>query len=152
MPNHHKPFKTPLTYPGKLLNIYRQKIHQQQQILNLIKSVLPDDIAIHALHCVISSHKLLVYTDSANWSSQLRFYHSVMLNKIVGSGWKQVQLLQIRIIPEQVKSSLRQTAIIPSKKNIEFIRHQAQSQTDVKLNGALLKLCDTLDKLSNKKD
>ena len=134
------------------MNVYRQKIHQQQQILNLIKSVLPDDIAIHALHCVISNHKLLVYTDSANWSSQLRFYHSVMLNKIVGSGWKQVQLLQIRIIPEQVKSSLRQTAIIPSKKNIEFIRHQAQSQTDVKLNGALLKLCDTLDRLSNKKD
>jgi len=152
MPSHYQPFK-PILYPaGKLLNTYQQKINLQQQALGILKSVLPDNIAIHALYCVITDHKLLVYTDSSNWSSQLRFYHPVMLNKIVESGWKQIQLLQIRIIPEQVKPSLPHSANIPSKKNIQFIRQQLQSQTDDKLNTALLKLCDTLDRLSDKKD
>ncbi len=152
MPGHHQPFK-PVLYPaGKLLNAYQQKINQQQQILGILKSVLPDDIAIHALYCVISGHKLLVYTDSSSWSSQLRFYHLVMLNKVVESGWKQIQLLQIRIIPEQIKPSLQHSANIPSKKNIQFIRQQIQSPVTDKLNNALLKLCDTLDRLSTKKD
>ncbi len=148
MSAHTSSFKPVIHPAGKLLNVYQQKINQQQQLLRTLRSALPDNIAAHALYCVISDHKFLVYTDSSSWSSQLRFYHQIMLKKIIESGWKQVQLLQIKIIPEKTKPSLQRSLNIPSKKNIQFIRQQIPSQTNDKLNKALLKLCDTLDKLS----
>ncbi len=150
MAHHHNPFKSILSYPENKINTFQNKIRQQQQVLKLIQSVLPENLANHAQYCVITGSKLFVYTDSATWSSQLRFHHPAMLNKVIESGWKHVQLLQIKLLPSQNKTVSQKTVNLPSDQQIQCLRQEAIAQTDKRLNQSLLKLCDTLERLSNR--
>ncbi len=144
-------FKSALSYQGKTLDYYRFQQEVQNELLLIIKSSLPEHLASHALYCVATENKILLYTDSANWSSQLRFYHSQMLQKLSTLRQGRFQVLQIKIIPETVERKEKPIKI-PSKENISFILRQANSQPDKVLKTALLKLAGTLNKLSKSPD
>ncbi|KAF3984572.1 MAG: DUF721 domain-containing protein [Methylococcales symbiont of Hymedesmia sp. n. MRB-2018] len=141
-------FKSALAYEGKVFSYYKQQQEIQQKLLNIIKASLPDHLACHALYCVVTERKVSVYTDSAIWSSQLRFYHQQMLKKLLTSNQGHFEVLQIKIIPAVVERENKLSNIIPSKENISFILEQANNQTDESLKNALLKLAATLNKLS----
>ncbi|KAF3977802.1 MAG: DUF721 domain-containing protein [Methylococcales symbiont of Iophon sp. n. MRB-2018] len=141
-------FKSALAYEGKVFSYYKQQQKIQQNLLNTIKASLPDRLACHALYCVVTEKKILVYTDSAIWSSQLRFYHQQMLEKLLASNQGYFEVLQIKIIPAVVEGENKLSNIIPSKENISLILEQANNQTDASLKNALLKLATTLNKLS----
>ncbi len=136
------------TLPGQLLRQYQATIRQQQQLLHLIQSVLPDELAKQIQHCVLSDRKVILYTHSASWSSQLRFYHSPILKKVKDSGWPYVQLLQIKIIPEKQLTTTPKNLNLPSADTIEQLRQLSNAQSENKLGFALSRLSSTLEKLS----
>jgi hypothetical protein len=122
------------------------QIEQQQRILKQIKAVLPDNLAKQTKHCLIKDHNLLVYTDSAIWASQLRFYNSAILASIQTLVKSPIDNLQIKIITRT--SGVTETAIrkanLPSLEGIDLIRKNSLSISDDKLSAALLKLSATL--------
>ncbi len=143
----NKFFKLPLGYEGKVLSYYKFQQQVQNELLLIIRSSLPDHLANHALYCVATRNKILLYTDSAIWSSQLRFYHQQMLQSLLASKQGSFEVLQIKIIPSTVEKK-GEAVKIPSKENINGLLNQAENQRDVVLKTALLKLARTLNKLS----
>ena len=145
----HKPLKPALDYDGKVLIGYKYQIEIQNKLLKKIKSSLPDHLSCHALFCVISGKKVLLYTDAAVWSSQIRFYHPIILQELSISHQGRVEELQIKIIPTSMKQEIREMKKFPSKESVECILSQAESQTDEKLKEALLRLGRTFKNLHN---
>ena len=140
--------KSILDYDGKVLVGYKYQIEVQNKLLKKIKSTLPDHLSSHALYCVISGKKVLLYTDAAVWSSQLRFYHHIILQELSTSNPGKFEEFQIKIIPTTMKQEERDMKKLPSKESVENILSQAETQTDEKLKEALLKLGKTFKKLS----
>lgn len=145
-------FKPILNARQRLFADYQQKIRQQQQLLSLIKTVLPSELGAHALHCVLNGKRFVLYTDAAAWSSQLRFYQQSILHKLKEHGFRQIETLQIKLMPKQATKNTRLAIKIPSKKNIALLRQQAGKLPTDKLHRALSRLGETLDKLSSKQD
>lgn len=141
-------FKAVDTYNNRILANYQQKIKQQQYLLNIVKAALPKPLTDHVLYCIVSAEKLLIYTDSAAWSSQLRFYQQLMLNAIMDTRAVSIKTVQIKIIipNNTTKGTLKKN--IPSKENIKLLHHCGKYVKDKKLKQALLNLSQTLNKLS----
>ena len=141
-------FKAVNIYNNRILANYQQKIKQQQYLLNIVKTCLPKTLTNHVLYCVISAEKLLIYTDSAAWSSQLRFYQQSMLNALIDTNEVFINAVKIKIIIQN--NSVKETPKknIPSKSNIKLLHHCGKSVNDQKLKQALLNLSQTLNKLS----
>lgn len=152
MPQQPPTFKKLPSYQNRAMAYFYSQIEQQKQVLQHIRAVLPEPLAKHALHCLIKEKKLLVYTDSAVWASQLRFYNNIILASIAQAIGKPVEMMQIKIITMQTGVSLypKRTANIPSMETIEIIQSHSLTVSDDQLQQALLKLSSTLKRLSGK--
>jgi len=144
-------FKKSLAFPNRTMVYLHSQIEQQQRILQQIKTVLPDNLAKQTKHCLIKDHKLLVYTDSAIWASQLRFYNSAILTSIQTLVKSPIDTLQIKIIsrPSGLTETTTRKANLPSLEGIDLIRKHSLSISDDKLSTALLKLSATLKRLAD---
>jgi hypothetical protein len=129
---------------------FYSQIEQQQRILQMIRRVLPDNLARQIKHCLIKERKLLIYTDSAVWATQLRFYNTTILASVT-KNTSPIESLQIKVISTQtgLASTLTRKALIPSAEKIEALKNNSLSIEDNQLRLALLKLSTTLERLSN---
>ncbi|MGZ5075597.1 MAG: DciA family protein [Methylobacter sp.] len=144
-------FKAALSFPNRTIAHFYSRIEQQKQVLQCIHEVLPATIAAHALHCVIKGKKLLVYTDTAAWASQLRFYNSAILAAIAPLTREPVSMMQIKVRVETVQTlSSGRKPNIPSAEKIELIHNHSLTVPDEQLKRALLRLSTTLAKLSKR--
>jgi hypothetical protein len=81
-------FKSALDFDGRQMAVCLAMIAEQNKLLAIVKTALPIEIAKSVNHCVRSKHRLLLYTESASWASQLRFYHQAILNKLAETEYK----------------------------------------------------------------
>lgn len=88
-------FKPILEFHNRAIDKLVTQVEQQQDLLSVVKSVLPENLAEHTLHCVIHDATLLVYSDAAVWSSQLRFYQAAIL-AMVGQSVKRIQIRLVK--------------------------------------------------------
>jgi hypothetical protein len=141
-------FKTALDFDNKQLNLCLAQITAQQALLAIVRTALPADIALHAVHCVASGSQLLLYCDSASWASQIRFFNRAILDKLHGAGHPYIVRLQVRIVPPMAEPIRRKrTPRLPSADNVGLIAQQFNSadEQDV-LATALTRLGATLAK------
>ena len=148
MPPQHSPFRLATSCQNQIMAIYQSKIRQQSQFLNLIRAALVPPLAEHLLYCVISGKNLLLYTDAEEWVAQLNHYLPVILTTISNSNLATVDFIHVRLIPLPAKQQATRNVNLPSKNNIQLIRDNLQAIKDDELKSALLRLSDTLDKLS----
>ena len=150
MPSKPPTFKVSLTYQNRTMAFYYSQIEQQQRLLKRIQNVLPYNLAKQARHCLIKEKKLLIYTDSATWASQLRFYNQAIIGAIQSTTKAPIEAIQVKVITRQIGSSSGSTrkANLPSVEKIAQIRSDSLSISDTRLQQALLKLSTTLDRLS----
>ena len=143
-------FKTSLVFKNRTMAYFYSQIEQQQRILQMIRRVLPDNLAKQTKHCLIKERKLLIYTDSAVWATQLRFYNTTILASVT-KNTAPIESLQIKVISTQtgLASTLTRKALIPSTEKIEALKNNSLSIEDNQLRLALLKLSTTLERLSN---
>ncbi|ESS72020.1 hypothetical protein MGMO_77c00330 [Methyloglobulus morosus KoM1] len=146
IPQRPQPLKPILSFPNRTIAQLCLQINQQLAVLGRIRAALPKELAIHALHCVCNNKKLIIYTDSANWASQLRFYGETILAAFESTAAKPVTLLQIKIIDGLVpeKTSPKNKALIPNENVAYEIRRLSLRTTDTELSQALDKLSKTL--------
>lgn len=142
-----KTCKTPLSYQNQTMAYFHGQIGQQKRLLQAIRKLLPLDLAEHIHCCLIKGNKLLVYTDSATWASQLRFYNAALLANTAPS----VATVQIKVMTQQVGFVERseRKAQLPCPEKIELMRNDSLNIADEPLQAALLKLSATLARLSN---
>ena len=152
MPQKSPSFKASLSFQNRTMAYFYSQIEQQQRILQRIQSVLPEALAKQVRHCLIRGKKLLIYTNSAAWASQLRFYKSAILAAIVPLARTPVEIMQIKIIAGQTGLIVgpQRKAKIPSVEKIDLIRNQCMTVSDNQLRLALLRLSTTLERLSGK--
>ncbi len=152
MPQKPPSFKVSLSFQNRTMAYFHSQIEQQQRILQRVQAALPDHLKKQARHCLIKDKKLLIYTDSAAWASQLRFYKSVILAAIAPLTKTPVEIMQVKIITGQTGGILRikRKAKIPSAEQIDVIRSHGLTVSDNQLRLALLKLSTTLERLSSK--
>jgi len=145
-------FKSPHSFEGKIFTLYKYQIEVQTKLLAKIKQTLPEHLSAHAHYCVLNNKKLSLYTDSAIWSSQLRFYHQTILQSLLSSHSGVIETLQIKIIPPILDPvpPKKQEKKIPSIENINFILEQAEHQNDENLKKSLFKLAKSFQKKSKR--
>lgn len=147
-----KSFKLALAPSNKVLANFSSQLQQQQQLLLLIKSLLPENLVEHACYCVISNRKILIYTDKAVWASQLRFYNTAICEAVTSrSKYADIEQVQIRILASTsgTTSKLRLPKI-PSRETALYIRQGISGKNDDPLSDALNNLCRTLERLSGR--
>jgi hypothetical protein len=143
-------FKTPPYWQNRMTAHIRSEIEQQQRLLQRIQSSLPEALKKQVRHSLIKDNKLLIYTDSAVWASQLRFYNKIILAGIAPLTRETIGIMQVKImtIPTGVALQSVRKANIPSADTIESIRNHSLTIMDNQLQQALLKLSSTLKRLS----
>ena len=129
---------------------YYQQIDNQKKLLMGIKAVLPKDLADKTQHCVIQENKLLIYTDSAIWASQLRFYEQIVLSAINQLSRTRILTVQTKILttPTYYKTLNIRKPTLPSVENITSLQTDSLAVEDVQLRISLQKLGRTLKKLA----
>lgn len=143
------PFQSAASFPNRLFAHYASQLAQQQKILDRVREILSEPLAQHVLHCVKNDKKLLIYTDSAAWASQIRFYQNAILTAIAAMNAPPAEIMQIRILKDQFKpqKSPAEKPQTPSPENILLIQNQSENVADRELQRALQKLSATLAKL-----
>lgn len=142
-------FQTAPSFPNPLLAHYSSQLEHQRKILDRVRGILPDPLAQHVFHCVKNEKKLLIYTDSAAWASQIRFYKDAILTAFAAMNGPTVEDLQIRIFRDVCDPHTKsvEKPNIPSPENILLIRNQSENAADEELKQALQKLGATLARL-----
>lgn len=145
-------FKSSLACQNRTIAYFYSQLEQQKKLLAHLQAVLPDALSAQVRHCLIKDNKLLVYTGSAVWASQLRFYNKIILASVAPLSKQPVDSLQIKIMDSPMRASHRplRKANIPSANTIEIIRTYSLAVSDNQLKQALLKLSATLDRLSSR--
>ena len=140
-------FKPALRHQNKLLLHYKIQLQQQHILLDKVKASLPESLTHHACYCVITDRKVFIYTDTAAWASQLRFYTNAIHSAILK--WREyahIETVQIRIL---TSSPVTQTScrkpIVPAAQTIKQICAARSHQQD-SLSQALISLSNVLEK------
>jgi hypothetical protein len=143
-------FKKALAFSNRSFDQLDSRIMQQKELLQSVRKVLPGDLAKHVHHSLLSGNKLLIYTDSAAWATQLRFYQQKLIAAAEALSKNAAVNVQIKILTQQTGPSLQQAgaAIIPSPEKREAIRSLCLADPDSELTLALLNLVKTLERIT----
>jgi len=141
MKHSKKPaFRPASSYEQRHLSYCMARIEEQRHLLHQVRSALPTEIATHIVHALVSGGRLLIYTYSASWASQIRFYDGVILNKLQASGQQKISKLQVKLLmPEAMKAS-RRHARLPSADTVDSVFGTLDTQRDDALGQALTRL------------
>jgi hypothetical protein len=121
-------------------------LHKHREFLEIVRAALPPALAVRVTDCVVSERKLLLYTGSAAWASQLRFHADTVLAAVNAVADASVDVVVTRILPplEEPRTAARK-AKLPSAEHIEELCNAAA--TDDSLRKALARLGATLRRL-----
>jgi hypothetical protein len=144
--------KEPLKFHNRTVVGFYARIELQTRLLTAVQGMLPEDLAKHIQHCLIKNNCMLIYTESAVWGSQLRFYERLIISRVSELLDFAVVKVQIRIlaVPTGLAIMPGRKAQCPSMENIDRIRADSLAITDGQLQSALLKLTATLGNLAIK--
>jgi len=122
------------------------KINHHQRLLKIIRTSVPEYLSVHIRDCVLNQHHLILYASSAVWASQLRFLSPHIKNIINSQGNEKIQKIQIKAMMEDwVDTRPKEAKELPSSKNIEAMRAEANASPDSRLKRALISLSQTLE-------
>lgn len=94
-------FKSVSTFHNHAIDQLTAKLAQQQDLCSSVQRVLPEALATHIVHCVAHDTTLMVYTDAAVWSSQLRFYKEAMLASVASRTKPTLTQVTIRLLSQK---------------------------------------------------
>jgi hypothetical protein len=141
-----------MDFNGRPLAMCLEKIAEQKQLLCAVRNSLPENIAQHAMHCVLSNTRLLVYTDSAAWASQIRFFNQEILKNLQALG-RRIEKVQVKLALPPARAASHRGTRVPSAATIDGVFGRLDEKSTDALDFALAKLGRTLKKrLAHKAD
>ena len=143
-----KAFKNALGFSNRTTVQFQLTIEKHQKILQVIRLSLPETLANEARDCVIKDTKLLIFTASAAWASQLRFYSQAIRTAVNSKCNENIDNIQLKVLEAKADTNLSKPDLtIPSLENIELIQGNQLDAPDSDLKRSLLNLSQTLKKL-----
>ena len=147
MPNHpilvHKIIKLRDAVPKSLF----VKLEQHRSLIREIKPLLPHFLRQHVMGCATKDRRLLIFTTSSAWASQLRFYSPSLLQTLNKQFNLEIELLQIQILPpKKPHTATRNIHHIPSKQTLEHLKRYSIALNDSELKQSLMRLTQSLEK------
>lgn len=139
-------FKSAMEFDSRLLTVLMEKVAEQNQLLRVVRAALPSSIAEHADSCVVSGTRLLIYTGSAAWASQIRFYNQAILNKLSESGQQKITNIKVKVLLQPRGLETGRSARLPSPETVRAVFGKLDENSDDVLDKALAKLGKTLQK------
>jgi hypothetical protein len=133
-------FKPASSYGQPSLTICMARVEEQRRLLQLVKSAVAPEIAAQIVHTLVSGSRLLVYTHSANWASQIRFNDRVILNKLQSSGQQKIIKLQVKLLmPDSISDSKRHPRL-PSAHTVDSVFGNISTHDEDPLAQAMTRL------------
>ncbi len=139
-------FKSAHSYSATQFQAYQQTITRHQIILKLVRSAVPKQFANSIHYCLPKSEHLIIFTDSAAWSSQLRFFESALLRILHESGYINIEKIKLKILQQRSHTQKTSQPSLPDLKSVSIIESIALSRKQDRLASALLRLSDTLER------
>lgn len=146
MAKQPKNFKSALDYPNHTTQRLLATLENHAALRDLVRTVVPDSLAKQVSDCMIRDDTLLLYTDSANWASQLRFYSSIIRTLIATKLALPIATVKIKILapPARPPINASRRPNLPSPDTLRYLRKHIQTTQDGELKAALLRLSETL--------
>ena len=139
-------FRSALDFDSRSLALCLETIAEQNQLLSIVGTALPTSIAEHVNHCVLSGNCLLIYTESAAWASQIRFFQQAILSKLHDSGQAKITLVRIKVFSLPREPETGRKVQMPSPETVRAMAGLADQKSDDVLDVALANLANTLRK------
>lgn len=141
--------KSPLKFSNNAIELVAAQIQQQKELLQLLQQAVPQKLSPHIQHSLISDNKLLIYTESAVWAAQLRFYSQAILSAVEPMTGNLIKSMQVKLLIDQFDKGTNVTVKpnAPSLATSEALRAFCLNQSTNELTIALLKLTHTLQKV-----
>lgn len=147
MPVLNNQFKPALSHSNRVIASLMVQVGRQKELLDIVRSALPEALAKEVKCCFIKNRKLLLYTESAAWASQLRFYSQVLEESTRSKCGETIEATKVKIT-KVIKAPNIETLKpkIPSSENIGLIKENIENAADSPLKSSLLRLSKTLEK------
>lgn len=147
MAKQPKNFKSALDYPNHTTQRLLATLENHAALRDLVRTVIPDPLAKQVSDCMIRDDTLVLYTDSANWASQLRFYSSIIRTLIATKLARPIATVKIKILaphPARAPINASRRPKLPSPDTLRYLRKHIQATQDGELKAALFRLSETL--------
>lgn len=125
-----------------------QTIKEQRDLLDQVKTNLPESVRPHCLGAVCTDRCLTLFVDSPAWSSRLRYLSNQLPDRL-SSGSRRIESIKIRIMLQQPPLSSPGKRRQPnrlSENEAHLLRNYADSCEDPALSAALLRLAGNVRK------
>lgn len=112
-------------------------IHRQ------LSGLLPRLLADHCLGCVARDDRLIVYTDSPAWATQLRFTLAPLLAELKSTFHARWQRVTVKVLPHPVAKTSQRRAPIPGDSIVAQMDSAAAFSSSTQIRSSLLRLTAT---------
>ena len=131
-----------------VLSNLNQRLNNHSDLLRLVQKSLPESLSIHCVGCCLNQPTLVLYSKSAVWISQLRFYKPVLLDSINSKAPQYVIseiIFRVLVTPYGLTSQhIVNRPNIPSYQTIEEMTESTRHISDEQLRQSFEKLAKTL--------
>jgi hypothetical protein len=139
MPNKPRPLRD-LLRSGSALVLLQDSVSKQNASLELVRSLLPDQLKPHCLAALIKNRRLVLFTDSPVWASRLRYFSRDLSNRLRKHGVEvEKSIIRILIDRRPAKPERRHVRRL-SKANARLLEQIAADMDDQELGSALFRL------------
>jgi hypothetical protein len=115
-------------------------LQEQERLLPLIRSLLPEPLRDHCLYVCSSERGLIIYTESSAWASRLRYASNDLRLKLRAQGLRFGKINVRILLSERPRPHLPRCANALSASNAELVRSVAEDIQDPDLSLALERL------------
>ncbi|HUL12285.1 MAG TPA: DciA family protein [Methylococcaceae bacterium] len=140
----------------KLLNgsVFRSlldKVGEHAVILGLVRESLPASLAEHCRDCLAHENRLVLFTDSPAWASQLRFYAPAILARIGALAEYEFREIQVRNLRLQAPAYKPKPIKLPSPEVARMVKASGPGAPSDELRQALERLGATIERYAWRK-
>ncbi|SMF95832.1 Protein of unknown function [Methylomagnum ishizawai] len=134
----------------------RTELDKQARLLQIVRQTLPESMREHCRHCLLEAGgKLLLYTESAAFAYQLRFYGPAVAAQVAeAAGLDTPPEVRVRNLTpngaEQARYAKPKVFQPPPANVAELLRENAAATPHEDLREALLRLSRTVDELNRR--
>jgi len=126
------------------------RVELHRQILSLARGVLPETLAAHCQDCLIKGSRVLVFTDSPAWASQLRFYAPNILAQLNSSAGHHFSEVQVRNLRLEAPADTHKPMKRPSPSVARLLNLSGLDAPSVEIGEALVRLGATIERYAGR--
>jgi hypothetical protein len=148
----------PESFKNLLRNSTLQSVQAQleihRQTLATVRRILPEFLGAQCVDCVVKGDRIILYTGSSAWTTQLRFYGPQLLSRLNSMSGQRFMEIQFRNrLPFSFESSRKPNPpTLPPQSVSDSLRESANNSSSQEIKEALLKLSKTIELNARKHD